>query len=111
MRTLLLASFICSLIGLFFIIFLANHLEPNLISIKSIGENKLDSYVKVRGVITEIKETEGLSIFTIREDTASIKVVSYEKPLLMRNQKIEVIGKVVEYRGALEIEATTIKII
>lgn len=111
MRLLLALSFICSLIGLFLIILLANHLEPTLITIKSIDENNLDNFVKIQGTITEIKETEGLSIFTIKDETKSIKIVSYEKPLLMRNQEIEVVGKVVEYQGALELEATTIKIL
>ncbi len=111
MKSLLIASLVCSLIGLFLIILLANHLEPSLITIKSIDENNLDNFVKVQGTVTEIKETEGLSIFTIKDKTNSMKIVSYEKPLLMRNQEIEVVGKVVEYQGTLELEATTIKIL
>lgn len=109
MKTLLKLSLVCSMIGLFLIIFLANHLEPNLINISEIDEKNLEEIVKVQGYIEYIKEYESLTVFSLKDKTGKIDVVFYDDFPFHKNDKIEIIGKVIEYKGKIEIEANKIK--
>lgn len=104
-------ALICSLLGLLLIIFLANNLEPNISKISEIDERNLDEIVKIQGEIIKTKEYETLTIFTLDDGTGEIDVVYYSTLPFEENDTIEAMGKVVEYKGRIEIEANKIKIV
>ena len=114
MKTSLLLRFslIVALVGVFLIIVLANNLEPKITKVSDIDSRYLDRFVKVQGYVGKIKVYEGLSVVTLKgKDAGTIKVVSYQKLYLSERSFIEVVGRVIEYREELEIEANKIEIL
>ena len=115
-RILLKLSLIISLIGIFLVLFLSNNLEPSVSNISSITSKELDNYIKIKGSIVYTQEiflndSAYLEILTIKDDSGSIESVFRKRVALHVNQQVEILGKVSEYRGIIQIEASKIKII
>lgn len=109
-RNLLKLCLITALVGTFLIVILANNLEPEAKTIDTINEKMFDEWIKVQGNVTQERDTSGLKILTVNDGTASIncilrKNVSYS----FENQKVEVQGKITDYKGEIEIEISKIK--
>jgi RecJ-like exonuclease len=104
-------SLIIALIGIVILFILNENSEPNITKINEINEKKLDQWVKIQGSLEysrEIKTKTGvMNIFTIQDNTSSIEIVYYDKINLTKN--LEVIGKIAEYQGKMQIIASTIK--
>jgi RecJ-like exonuclease len=112
-KKLLKISLIVTFIGLFLIIILANCFEPKTTEISSIDKKILDEWVKVTGQVNNLKsistESGYLTTFTITDSTGRIDVIFYKKINL--TEKVEIIGKISEYQGKLQISASKIKIL
>ncbi|MCL6500652.1 MAG: hypothetical protein K6T16_01305 [Candidatus Pacearchaeota archaeon] len=108
-RILLKFSLITALIGLFILILLANSIEPEVVDIQSINERMIDEWVRIRGNVTEQRTIEGLTILTIYDGTAGIDAVFRKEAPNMKGTNVILTGKIVEYRGTLEIEISEIK--
>lgn len=107
-------SFVVALLGIILIVLLALNLEPTTRAISSISEKNLDEWVKIQGKVIDIKEiksneTEIFDIIRVHDGMDSIDVLSGKVLDLKINYEIEVIGKVSEYKGELQIEASKIK--
>jgi RecJ-like exonuclease len=100
-------ALITFLIGLILLFFLSRNLEPKLVKISDINSKMVDSYVKIQGDVIKSKTSSGVTILTVNDSTEFISVVSYS-PLNVSG-KIEVMGKVKDYKGSLEIEIEKIK--
>lgn len=101
-----------SLLGLFSLYILSESLEPKLIPISEINEKMFDSYARISGQITSARETEGLYILRVEDGSGAIDVVIYkekEKISFSGGQEVEVIGKVSEFRGKLQLEAVEVR--
>lgn len=113
MQALLKFALISALIGTALLLFLSTKLEPRLISIEEIDAGKIDNFVKIAGNVTNIKDIENLLIIDVKDKSDTIKVVVYKSSKetidLNIEMQVEVIGKVTEYKGELEIEASSIK--
>ncbi|MBU2496727.1 MAG: hypothetical protein KJ767_01565 [Nanoarchaeota archaeon] len=106
-QTLLKVSLVTSFIGLLFLFFLSENIEPKLIPISEINQKMFDEYVKISGKITSVRETDGLYILTIQDSSSEIEGIIYKqnnKIQFPENENMEIIGKVSEYRGQLQIE-------
>ena len=104
-------ALITALIGIIILIFLSNSLEPKLIKISDINGKMFDQTVKVSGEITKIKTYDSFTLLILNDKTENITVISYQKLNLSISDKIKVTGKIVEYKGFLEIEADKISLI
>jgi len=108
-------SLIISLVGIICIIFLSIYAEPRLSSIDQINKKQLDNYVKISGAIINIEniKSENYSFYIIRlkDNSSSIDLIYNKNNNLKLNQKIQVIGKVSEYKNELQIEASKIKVL
>jgi len=104
-------AFITAIIGIFVLLWLSSHLEPNLGSISEISKNDLGSWIKVRGQIENIRQTETLAIIKLAdENNNTITIIAQmQNSAFQKDSIIEVIGKITEYNGMLEIEASKIK--
>jgi len=112
MQSLLKVALASAIIGTALLIFLSAKLEPPLISISEIDVRKIDNFVKISGKITDVKDTQSLIIFDVEDESGRIKVILYknkETINLNKGMKVEIIGKVKEYEGEIEIEASSIK--
>lgn len=110
-KNLLKVALICSIIGIFIIFIFADNLEPSLINISEISSSLIDQSVTVQGKIVSIKSSPSILIFDVKDDTGSIKVVAFDEKNsdLNKDQLVEILGIVKEYKGFLEIEARKIK--
>jgi len=100
-------ALLTALAGTILLIILSKSLEPKEISISEINEKMIDEYVKISGNVTSAKTYSSLTVFTLKDETDEIKVASYKEFNISGN--VEVIGKVQEYKGILEIEAEKIQ--
>ena len=91
-----------AIMGIIAIIVLSNNLEPKEKPISEINSRMVGEYVRVTGDISKIKQSK-ITSFTIKDDSSDIYAFSYEK-INLSEGRYEVIGKVNEYHGILEIE-------
>lgn len=98
-------AIICSLIGILIILLITEFTVIPLVKISEINKDLLNKEVKVQGKIISIKETPGLYIFTV-EDDSIIKAVMFKEELLQisKGDSVEIQGRVIEYKKELEIQ-------
>ena len=96
-----------AIIGIIAIIVLSNCLEPKVRKISEIDSRMVGDSVKIVGDISKIKQSK-ITSFTIKDDSSDIYAFSYDK-INLSGGKYEVIGKVNEYHGVLEIEISKMR--
>tara|TARA_Y100000310_G_scaffold343563_2_gene451818 strand:+ start:469 stop:816 length:348 start_codon:yes stop_codon:yes gene_type:complete len=106
-------SLIFSLLGVLIILYLSENTLPPFYQISEIDESLLDQTIFTTGEISLIKETNGLFIFILKGNNSKILVIATKEQELQldKNKKVNLIGKVLKYRGELEIKAEEIIII
>lgn len=104
---------IIAIIGIFIILMIGETAEIPKLQIKDINQDLLNKEIKVIATTTKIKNTPNVLIADIQDSTGEITMVAYkeEKIYLEKQEKIEVIGKVIDYKGRLEIQALQIRLI
>lgn len=102
-------SLIVSLTGTLFVLLLANILEPEPVQIKEIDNSYIDCFVKIRGNITDTRNLDNMFIISVEDETGKINAVGYDNADFEKVLNVEIVGKVTEYKGELEIEAAKIK--
>jgi len=109
-KKLIIISLFFSLIGLFFIIFLSENIDPPFYKISEISESLTEQIIMTVGEISLIKETKDVFIFDLEENSSSILVIAFKEDdlFLEKNTKVRVIGKIIEYQNELEIQAKEI---
>lgn len=111
------AALATSLAGIIMLLVLSLQIEPKTKDIGEINTKLLDQWVRVNGTITNIRETNGLLILELEsgKDSSMIQAIVYADKLdldyMESGLKAEVIGKVIEYYGRLEIEVSKIRIL
>ncbi|MGB9707887.1 MAG: hypothetical protein ACPLXC_00975 [Candidatus Pacearchaeota archaeon] len=110
-RALLKLSLVIALVSIFIITILATNLEPPVRKIATINERSLDEWVKIQGEVTQQKEYENLKIITVHDDTASINCVLRFDTEPLENRTVEILGKVIDYKGDFEIDVSRLFII
>ncbi len=104
-------ALIISLIGIFTLIMLSNSIEPRLIFIKDINKKDIEEFIKIKGSIINIKNIENITILEIDDKTGKIKAILYDRIELKKNLSVEIIGRLTDFNGNLEIDANKIKMI
>ena len=113
-KTLLKIALIVSLTGLLIIYLISDNISIKEKNIEKITIANIDEYVKVRGIVSRITDTERVTIMDITQPT-EITVVLFKgenktTPIREGNE-VEIIGKVDEYEDRLEIIAQRARII
>ena len=106
-------ALIASLTGMLILLFATEKISINSEEIALITEESLEQTVKVKGKVTQIKDTPAVGILTIEDNSGKIKVIAFkedEELNIKKNNIIEVEGEVMQYQGKLEIEAKVIKV-
>ena len=111
MPSILKISIAIALIGTFILLFLSYISEPKLIEIKTINKAMLDNFVKIYGKIIDIDNKESIKIIKVEDNSGSIDVIVFEKNIINigKGMNAEIIGKVSEYQGKMQINAEKIK--
>jgi len=113
-KTLLKTALIVSLLGLSIIFFISDNIEIKEKNIEKITIENIDDFVKLSGIVSKVIDTEKVTIMEITQPQ-QITVVLFKdenKTMPIREgNEVEVIGKVDEYEGKLEIIADRLRII
>ncbi len=111
-KTLLKTALVCSIVGVTVLFFISEFIEVGEREIRDITINDLDKHVKVIGTVSGVINTEKVIIMDIIQPQELKVVVFKDKDIsLKKGDYIEVLGKVEEYEGELEIIGDRIRII
>ena len=113
-KTLLKTALITSLLGLLILYLISSNIEIKEKNIEKITLDNKDEFVKLRGIVNKVIDTEKVTIMEITQPQ-QITVVLFKDdnssmPIRQGNE-IEIFGKVDEYEGKLEIIVDRLRIV
>jgi len=103
--------FLISVIGIIFLLFLSQNLEPKKIKINDITKKNLEEKVSVDVSVQKIKYLPNSIIITPQNSNITIIIFTKKILNLKENQTIKVNGKIEIYKGNLQIIADKIELI
>ncbi len=109
-NSLLKISLTLSIIGILFLLILANITPPKVLRIKDISSKYLDKKIQTKGTIINIKsykETD-FQVIKIQDNTKTIDITLNPLQNITINQSITVIGTIRRYKDALQIQVDKI---
>ena len=113
-KTLLKIALIASLLGLLILYLISGNIKIEEKNIEKITLDNKDEMVKIKGTVSKVIDTEKVTIIDVLQPN-EITVVLFkndetETPIQEGNE-VEIIGKVDEYEGELEIIAHKARIV
>jgi DNA/RNA endonuclease YhcR with UshA esterase domain len=124
-NTLLKISLISCLVGILILLYMGENSKVNLSDISTILEEKnIDKTVKIQGTLNRVTKTPEVIITNIQDETGNIPIIIFtnnetkildfftpnKKEIdLEKGMRVEITGKVIEYKGQLEISADEIR--
>ena len=112
-KSLLKIALICSLLGLLILYLISDSIEIKEKNIEKITLENKDEFVKLRGIVSNVVDTEKVVIMEITQPQEITVVLFKDKETvnIQEGNEVEVIGKVDEYEGSLEIIADKLRVI
>ncbi|MAH01851.1 hypothetical protein CMO87_01290 [Candidatus Woesearchaeota archaeon] len=113
-KTLLKIALITSLFGLLTLYLISDNLEIKEKNIEKITIDNKDEFVKLRGIVNKVIDTEKVTIMEIMQPQEITVVLFKNNNKIMQVQKgneVEVIGRVDEYEGKLQIVADRLRVV
>lgn len=109
-KTLLKLALIMTVTGLLILFFISETIEPKEKPLSQINKENIDAFVKLTGTITSVASKEKVTFIQInKQETA--QVILFDNISLSRGDKVEIIGKITEYNGKLEVIAQQVRVI
>ncbi|MFH1455867.1 MAG: OB-fold nucleic acid binding domain-containing protein [archaeon] len=102
-KTLLKLAIICSIIGIFGLFVLSETTGAKIINISEINLSFIDKTIQVKGVITEVKLSQELTILEVEDETGKIKALAFEHLQVSKGSKVNIEGTIQEYENEIEI--------
>lgn len=113
-KTLLKIALICSILGLSAIYLLSGNIEIKEKNIEKITLENKDEFVKLRGTVSNVADTEKVSFIKISQPQ-EINVILFKNENktinIQQGNEVEVFGKVDEYNGKMEIIADRVRVV
>jgi len=113
-KTLLKIALIISLLGLLGLYIISGNIEIKEKNIEKITLENKDEFVKLRGIVNKVIDTEKVAIMEIMQPQ-EITVVLFkneDKAIQIKDgNEVEVIGRVGEYEGKLQIVADRLRVV
>ena len=113
-KTLLKTALIVSLLGLIALYLISGKIEIKEKNIEKITLDNKDEMLKVKGTVSKVIDTEKVTIIEItqpQEITVVLFISDTTKTSIKEGNEVEIIGKVDEYEGKLEIIAHKARIV
>lgn len=112
-KTLLKTALICSIVGITVLFFVSGGIPISEKSINSINKEDLDEVVKVKGSVTNIINTTKVTIIEVTQPESMSIILFNDKDRidLQDGDYVEVIGKVQEYNGKMEVIGQRVRVI
>ena len=113
-KTLLKIALICSLLGLLVLYIISGSMEIKEKNIEKITLENKDEFVKLQGIVSNVVDTEKVMIVDLVQPQ-EITIVMFKNENItadiQQGNEVEVIGKVDEYEGKMEIIADRVRVI
>lgn len=99
-----------SLVGILILLIIVENTEIKTMEIKEIQDRKEEEIVGIKGNINSIKETPGLYILEVEDNSGKISTIVFkeDKLNLSKGNKVEIEGTVKEYQNKKELIAREI---
>jgi len=113
-KTLLKIALIISLLGLLSMYLISDNIEIKEKNIEKITLDNKDEFVKLRGIVSKVIDTEKVTIMEITQpqEITGVLFKNENKTMpIQEGNEVEIIGKVDEYEGKLEIIADRLRIV
>lgn len=111
-KTLLKIALLCSVVGIVLLFLVSENIEIDEKAIDKINMDNIGDYVKIKGQLSKIIDTESVMILTIQQPSQITVVLFKKRPIELREGNyVEVIGKIEDYEGKTEIIADKIRVI
>lgn len=113
-KTLLKIALIVAVLGTSVLFFASSNLEVDEKTIDKINKDNLDENVKINGVVSRITELNSTTFIEITQPSSIDVVVFKDKQgnlSIKEGSRIEIMGKIEEYEGNLEIIAYRIRVV
>lgn len=107
-QTLFRISLIIALIGIFFLLVLANVQKPKQVKIEEIDDKMADKKVTIQGEIYKVEDKQDFQILSVSDMTGVIDITCNCKEKIEKDQKIIAIGTIKKSKYGLEILADKI---
>lgn len=113
-KSLLKVALICSLVGILILFIVSQNISVEEKTIGRITIEDMDKKVKIKGFVEKVVDTEKVGIINVVQPQ-DIDVVLFKEGNetidIKKDDFIEVIGKVEEYKGELEVIGQRVRII
>ena len=113
-KTLLKIALITSIVGLVVIYVISGNIVIEEKTLEKITIGNKDEFVKVRGMVSRITDLEKVTIMEITQPT-EITIIMFkngnESTIFAEGNEVEIIGKIDEYEGEMEIIAERARIV
>lgn len=97
-----------SILGILFLFILCFFVDFKLTAISDIDDSFVDKKIRIEGIAENIKNSEKVLMFDLKDETGKIKVVVFSSEKIELRGHLNVEGKVAEYNNELEIIAEKI---
>lgn len=112
-KTLLKVALITSLAGLLSLYIISSNIEIKESNIEKITLENKDEFVKLRGIVSNARDSEKVAILEISQPK-KINVVLFKNKnnsiSINEGNEVEIFGKVDEYNGKMEIIAEKVRV-
>ncbi len=113
-KTLLKTALVASLAGLLFLYLISSNMEIKEKNIEKITLENKDEFVKLRGIVSNVVNSEKVAILEIAQPQ-EITVVLFKNEnkaiQIQQGNEVEIFGKVDEYNGKMEIIADRVRVV
>lgn len=107
-KTLLKISLFCTVFGLIGLYLISSSLKVDESIISKLDETNLGSTIKISGVVTKVDDLGSAMLLDIAQ-MESMKVIAFTNDItLNKGDNVEVLGKLDEYNGRIELIADKI---
>lgn len=103
-------ALVTSVLGILSLLILSHFIEPRVVEVSEINENMIGQTVAIHANITSVRSFENMELLSADslKDNSSITVVVFRK-IEIGKGTATITGKLSEYHGQIEIEASEIK--
>ena len=113
-KTLLKIALVASLAGLMFLYLISSNIEIKEKNIEKITLENKDEFVKLRGIVSNLVNSEKVAILEITQPQEITVVLFKNKNSsinINKGNEVEIFGKVDEYNGKMEIIADRVRVV
>lgn len=113
-KTLLKIALICALVGITLLYIVSERVKIDESTIDKINKGRVGESVKIKGVLGKVSSTDKVVFLEITQPQSLTVILFKDKNInitLDEGDNVEIIGKIEEYEGKMEVIADMVRVI